>query len=107
MVGMGKLTTHVLDTASGVPAAGVDIRLYSVTDGRELKAAAVTNEDGRSEQPLLADELFETGSYELEFDVGAYFDRLIPMRDASGRVHFIGGPGFVELVVDAAAGCSY
>ena len=70
---MGRLTTHILDTTHGGPAAGVDIRLYSVTDGRELKAAAVTNEDGRSEQPLLADELFETGSYELEFDVGAYF----------------------------------
>ena len=70
---MGRLTTHILDTAHGVPAAGVDIRLYALADGRELKAAAVTNADGRSEQPLLSDELLVAGTYELEFDVGAYF----------------------------------
>ena len=43
MLCMGKLTTHVLDTASGIPAAGVDIRLYALDGGRELKASAVTN----------------------------------------------------------------
>ncbi len=75
MLRMGKLTTHVLDTASGIPAAGVDIRLYALEGGRELKAAAVTNDDGRSEQPLLADEVLVTGDYELEFDVGEYFRR--------------------------------
>ena len=75
MLRMGKLTTHVLDTASGIPAAGVDIRLYALGGSRELKAAAVTNDDGRSEQPLLADEVFVTGDYELEFDVGDYFRR--------------------------------
>ena len=62
MVCMGKLTTHVLDTASGIPAAGVELRLYSLADDRKLKAAAVTNDDGRSEHPLLADELLETGA---------------------------------------------
>ena len=75
MMRMGKLTTHVLDTASGIPAAGVDIRLYALDGGRELRAAAVTNDDGRTEQPLLADEVFVTGDYELEFDVGDYFRR--------------------------------
>ena len=53
MMCMGRLTTHVLDTASGIPAAGVDIRLYALDGGRELKAAAVTNDDGRSGEPLL------------------------------------------------------
>ncbi len=71
---MGRLTTHVLDTASGVPAAGVDVRAYRLGNERQLVASAVTNADGRTEQPLLADEAFTDGEYELEFDVGAYFD---------------------------------
>ncbi len=90
MLGMGKLTTHVLDTASGVPAAGVDIRLYALDGSRDLKAAAVTNDDGRSDEPLLADELLATGEYELEFDVGAYFRR----RGAE-----LDDPAFLDTVV--------
>lgn len=90
MLPMGKLTTHVLDTASGIPAAGIDIRLYYLGDDKELKAAAITNEDGRSEHPLLADELLETGEYELEFDVGAYF------RDRGAELD---DPAFLETVV--------
>lgn len=70
---MSKLTTHVLDTASGIPAAGVDIRLFALGSDRELKASAVTNGDGRCEQPLLADDLLVTGQYELEFDIGNYY----------------------------------
>ena len=73
MVRMGELTTHILDTANGIPAAGVDIRLFALDGGRELKAAAVTNADGRCEHPLLTDELLVAGEYELEFDIGAYF----------------------------------
>ncbi len=71
---MGRLTTHILDTAAGIPAAGVDIRLYALRDGRDLRASAVTNSDGRTEYPLLEDESMQTGEYELEFDVGAYFE---------------------------------
>ncbi len=70
---MGKLTTHILDTAIGKPAAGVDIRLFALGDERALRAAAVTNADGRTEKPLLEGETMVTGEYELEFDVGAYF----------------------------------
>ncbi len=73
MVAMGQLTTHVLDTAQGVPAAGVEIRLYALGDQRELRASAMTNADGRTLRPLLKDEVMQTGQYELEFDVGAYF----------------------------------
>jgi len=73
MVAMGQLTTHVLDTARGVPAAGVDIRLYALGDERLLRASAITNDDGRTAQPLLKDEAMQTGQYELEFDIGAYF----------------------------------
>jgi len=90
MVGMGQLTTHILDTAKGIPAAGVDVRLYSLADGRELKAAAVTNDDGRSEHPLLMDDLLVTGEYELEFDVGSYY------RNQGAELD---DPAFLDIVV--------
>ena len=90
MLDMGKLTTHVLDTASGIPAAGVNIRLYALDGGRDLRAAAVTNEDGRSADPLLADELLVTGNYELEFDMGDYFRGRGAERD---------DPAFLDTVV--------
>jgi hydroxyisourate hydrolase len=66
----GRLTTHVLDTARGRPAAGVAIELV----GERLTLASVrTNADGRTDAPLLADGRLERGGYELVFDVGAYF----------------------------------
>jgi len=90
MARMSRLTTHVLDTVHGIPAAGVDIRLYALTDGRDLKAAAVTNTDGRSAHPLLSEELLVAGVYELEFDVGAYFRaRGVELSD----------PAFLDTVV--------
>lgn len=70
---MGRLTTHILDTAHGMPAAGVDVRLYACDGERTLRASAVSNEDGRCERPLAAGEAMATGTYELEFDIGAYF----------------------------------
>ena len=73
---MGRLTTHVLDTARGQPAAGLEIILRrSQMHGAEL-ARAVTNEDGRCDRPLLEGEAMAAGSYDLIFDAGAYFDRL-------------------------------
>ena len=76
MVAMGKLTTHILDTAHGAPAAGVDIRLYALQAERTLRASATTNADGRTEQPLMQGDTMQTGEYELEFDVGSYFSAL-------------------------------
>lgn len=73
MGSMGKLTTHVLDTATGKPAANVNIRLFALGKERVLLASAVTNSDGRAEGPLLEGEAMVTGEYELEFDIGAYF----------------------------------
>ena len=73
MVSMGKLTTHILDTAIGRPAANVNIRLFALGDERALRASAVTNSDGRADKPLLEGEAMVTGEYELEFDIGAYF----------------------------------
>jgi 5-hydroxyisourate hydrolase len=72
----GRLTTHVLDTATGKPAAGLSIALYRL-DGetrRHLKTVA-TNADGRCDAPLLAGEEFATGEYELVFAAGEYLRR--------------------------------
>ena len=70
---MGRLTTHVLDTANGRPGAGIAIRLFALGAGRELVASAVTNADGRTDAPLLGNDGFSDGCYELEFDIGEYF----------------------------------
>ena len=70
---MGRLTTHVLDTARGQPGSGIRIRLFSMENGRHLVANAVTNGDGRTDDPLLEGETFRAGTYELEFSVGDYF----------------------------------
>lgn len=70
----GSLTTHVLDTARGSPAAGMALELFRVNGGerRPLKRAE-TNADGRTDEPLLTQDEFEAGVYEIVFDVGGYF----------------------------------
>jgi 5-hydroxyisourate hydrolase len=70
----GRLTTHVLDTASGKPAAGLSIALYRVSGNshRKLKTV-VTNSDGRCDEPLLQGKAFQPGQYELIFSAGDYF----------------------------------
>lgn len=74
---MGRLTTHVLDTAQGRPAAGVRIELYRFEgSGSRLVAEALTNADGRCDKPLLEGEALSAGVYELVFHAGAYFDAL-------------------------------
>lgn len=71
---MGRLTTHVLDTARGCPAAGMAVELWRLDDGgRSLLKTVRTNADGRTAEPLLAGDALMAGSYELVFDVGAYF----------------------------------
>lgn len=71
---MGKLTTHILDTAHGRPGKGIEITLYRCAgDGRELLARLVSNSDGRCDAPLLAGEALQSGTYELDFAVGDYF----------------------------------
>lgn len=74
---MGRLTTHVLDTANGRPAAGIRISVYSLAGGvRNLLGVTETNQDGRCDRPILEGDALKTGTYELEFAVGAYFSRL-------------------------------
>ncbi len=70
---MGRLSTHVLDTAQGKPGQGISIKLFSLQGDRHLVASTVTNEDGRTDAPLLDEETFRPGCYELEFAIGAYF----------------------------------
>jgi 5-hydroxyisourate hydrolase len=72
----GYLSTHVLDTVRGLPAAGVEISLYSIKDAeRSLVKETTTNEDGRTDSPLIPQGEMEKGLYELVFDMGPYFER--------------------------------
>jgi len=79
------LTTHVLDTAGGRPAAGVAVTLHGPGD---LVVEAVTNADGRTDVPLV--EVLIDGCYELTFDVGRYFAE----RDATSD----DGPPYLDQV---------
>jgi len=73
----GKLSTHVLDTASGRPAAGVRVTVYFLDEtahagGARLRSV-VTNADGRTDGPLLEGARFAAGRYRIEFAVGDYY----------------------------------
>jgi 5-hydroxyisourate hydrolase len=71
----GYLTTHVLDTARGCPAAGLRIVLYRITATSHSKIAEmVTNADGRTDSPILPKGKFAVGTYELVFFAGNYLD---------------------------------
>jgi 5-hydroxyisourate hydrolase len=70
---MAKLSTHILDTAHGRPAAGIKIDLFKVEQsGNVLIKTITTNQDGRTDQPLLEGPL-TIGTYELQFHVADYF----------------------------------
>jgi 5-hydroxyisourate hydrolase len=72
----GYLTTHVLDTARGCPAAGLKIDLFRIRgEAREHLRSLVTNDDGRTDSQILPEAEFETGVYELVFHAGGYLDR--------------------------------
>jgi len=98
----GRLTTHVLDTATGQPAAGLPLTLLRVEDGVATVVARFhTNEDGRCDAPLLAGDVLQPGMYEIVFQVGAWraglgapevgFYHDIPIRfrvgDPNGHYH--------------------
>lgn len=94
---MATVSTHVLDTARGVPGAGISVGLFAIGDERTLLTVAVTNGDGRTDAPLATD--LAPGHYELVFAVMDYFTQEaiatffdeIPVRfritDAAGRYH--------------------
>lgn len=70
---MARLTTHVLDTASGTQASGIVIDLYLLGEERRHLCTAVTNRDGRTDDALLSGDHIEPGVYELTFQAGDYF----------------------------------
>ena len=86
----GKLTTHILDTARGLPGAGIRIDLYACDPpSRHHLASFVSNDDGRCDQPLLLGEQLRVGRYELDFHVGDYFAGLgLPLPE----------PRFLDLI---------
>ena len=74
---MGRLTTHVLDTAHGVPGRGIAISLHRVERGqRTALGTFTTNNDGRCDAPLLEGAALVAGVYELDFAIGDYFARI-------------------------------
>src|SRR5438128_2133542 len=82
-----KLSTHVLDTANGCPAQGMQIELWSLSDPKpKLLKTVRTNADGRTDQPLLSAEELQAGQYELIFYVGDYFAGKMP---AASEVRFL------------------
>ena len=70
---MGFVTTHVLDTAQGMPGSGIEVSLYRITNQRELIKTLRTNSDGRTDAPVLPEDEFSSGTWELVFKVDEYF----------------------------------
>ncbi len=96
----GRITTHVLDTAAGMPAAGLKIDFYHLNgSARDLLKSVTTNGDGRCDEALLAGDAMQAGVFELVFHVGDYLNRdeavsfldQVPVRfgvdDASAHYH--------------------
>ena len=73
----GRLTTHVLDTHAGRPASGVAIEFVEIesSGASRLISRTTTNDDGRTDRPLVAEQPIPIAQYELRFDIGAYFAR--------------------------------
>ena len=72
---MGRLSTHVLDTANGIPGRGIKIELFRLGKNgeRNFIKVEITNDDGRTDTPLLDDKTCLAGQYELIFYIGDYF----------------------------------
>ena len=104
----GKLSTHVLDTAHGCPAAGVRVTVYFIDPhagvgggpGEVRLRSVVTNADGRTDGPLLDGDRFHAGRYRLEFAVGDYF----AARGHPDARRFLDAVPVAFTVDDASAG---
>lgn len=88
---MAQLTTHVLNTARGRPAAAMRLELYRVRSNGELELIrrTITNLDGRTDEPLLGDGEMRAGCYEIQFHVAEYFD---------SQSHDMANPPFLDLI---------
>mgnify|MGYP001828600270 CR=1 FL=1 len=71
------ITTHILDTANGRPAAGVPVSLSRVSESGEIQlGSGTTDGDGRVMSGLINEIDFEPGTYRIQFQTGAYFDEI-------------------------------
>ncbi|MFD2205419.1 hydroxyisourate hydrolase [Kiloniella antarctica] len=87
---MGRLTTHVLDTASGVPAKGLTIELWQFDgDSCTFIKSVTTNDDGRVDGPILDEDDFAIGKYELRFMAGEYLKK---------QAHDLPDPLFLDII---------
>ena len=86
---MGRLTTHVLDTMNGRPAAGLKLELWRIGAADSHVVTAHTNSDGRVDSPLLEGGSFHPGHYELRFHAGDYLRQ-------SGAT--LGDPAFLDII---------
>ena len=86
---MARLTTHVLDTARGRPAAGIMIDLYAIGTKRRKLTTAATNPDGRVNRPLLEGAECKPGTYELVFHAGAYHHQTEAVQPAGSFLDLI------------------
>lgn len=92
----GRLTTHVLDLSRGIPATGLTLQLWKLTDGMsKLLCEEVTNSDGRLDAPLLEGNEMESGCYELLFMVGDYYRRADAKASADTQCEM---PFFLEQI---------
>ncbi len=86
---MGRLTTHVLDTARGAPAGALVIELWAMRQSPQLIKTVTTNSDGRTDEPLLSGADFKAGTYELRFHAGDY------LKQAGVKVQ---QPAFLDVI---------
>ena len=83
---MTKLTTHVLDVFSGKPGKGIKVELFFLDgDNREKITSIILNDDGRSDKPLVENEKFKSGKYELIFYIGDYFKTITSLAQLQFR----------------------
>lgn len=94
---MGRLSTHVLDTTRGKPGNAIAIAVYRIEgEQRHRIKTGITNDDGRCDQPLLENEAFKQGIYELVFSVGTYFSAL---ETGTASAQKSSEPAFLDDVV--------
>jgi 5-hydroxyisourate hydrolase len=94
---MGRLTTHVLDTTRGQPGSHISVTLYQLEgEQRQSIKTVVTNDDGRCDEPLLENDQFVVGIYELVFSVGPYFTA---QESAAPDQPNVAAPRFLDDVV--------
>ena len=78
----GYLTTHVLDTYNGKPGSGIKGSVYILNEGNKKKIKEFTlNEDGRCDGPILENDNFKAGKYEIKFFCGEYFKKFTKLSD--------------------------